>query len=71
MAAGEAARRSDRISSARALLQDKLLDAQSMRDMFAKETDMYRSELKAQCPRLSRSRGLLFAARPAAGASDT
>lgn len=26
--------------------EEKLLDAQSMRDMFAKETDMYRSELK-------------------------
>lgn len=26
--------------------EEKLLDAQSMRDMFAKETDMYRAELK-------------------------
>jgi len=27
--------------------EDKLLESQSMRDMFGKETDMYRSELKA------------------------
>merc|ERR1712118_104858 len=26
--------------------EEKLLDAQSMRDMFAKEVEMYRSELK-------------------------
>mmetsp|Transcript_5263 Transcript_5263/g.17075 ORF Transcript_5263/g.17075 Transcript_5263/m.17075 type:complete len:232 (+) Transcript_5263:2093-2788(+) len=34
--------------------EDKVLDCQSVRDMFAKETDMYRSELKITCDERAR-----------------